>query len=532
VQLKPHQPAPQVRAILLCILGAACLALAQISEAAKYLVFIGWVPLVLMFHRPGFWRLWGMLALAYLPFAIISLVWLVKVGPGFRWLLPAACLAMGLLLAIPAALCCLPQALSIHSEPVLLLPAAWTLLELLGRLTLLRVWWPNLGQPLADWPLLSQFASWGGPETLTFMVVAVNVALGVLFSRRARAIKLFALLQGPGMLLIALVTGALSLRSPPHPGTTVSIAVIQPNISNLEKWSLAERPAHLQAMERLIDVAAREGPQMIVLPETSIPGFVRFEDDLTAWVKGTVVRANCPLLFGTLDRTEDASRYFNAAILITPYDTVFTYYKMRLVPFVESGLGLGLIGSIFHHSASSPGATPRSFTAGTNYTIFKTRELSFGTLICYEDIFPDLACSLKLRGAQLIVALINTERFNHSSLPLQHLRRARLTAVAAGLPILRCSNSGMSCLVDSRGRLSALLEDTAKRRIGFQGASVFTISLECTDTTYSRYGSTPGLLFLLGSLGLAVLVCHATFSSPLGRGTITMSGKLHGANQR
>jgi apolipoprotein N-acyltransferase len=48
-----------------------------------------------------------------------------------------------------------------------------------------------------------------------------------------------------------------------------------------------------------------------------------------------VRRTRRSFLFGSLDRTEDRSQYFNVAILITPYGTVTIYRKMRLVPVGE-----------------------------------------------------------------------------------------------------------------------------------------------------------------------------------------------------
>lgn len=72
-------------------------------------------------------------------------------------------------------------------------------------------------------------------------------------------------------------------------------------------------------------------------------------------------------------------------------------------------------------------------------------------MICIEDSRPELARDFATAGAQLLVAVINTEPFHGTALPLQHLGRTRLTSVAVGLPKVHCVNSGISCSIDRLG---------------------------------------------------------------------------------
>ena len=112
--------------------------------------------------------------------------------------------------------------------------------------------------------------------------------------------------------------------------------------------------------------------------------------------------------------------------MITPYNTVTTYYKVRLVPvaeYVPEGFLSGIVQSF---SGDLISASP-----GSGCELFSLKEgVVFSTLICYEDIFSELARDTALAGAQLLVTMINTQRFDHSSQPMVHLRRARLTAIA------------------------------------------------------------------------------------------------------
>jgi apolipoprotein N-acyltransferase len=98
------------------------------------------------------------------------------------------------------------------------------------------------------------------------------------------------------------------------------------------------------------------------------------------------------------------------------------------------------------------------FTPGSELTVFSIPDkFSFSAAICLEDIFPDLARDLARTGSEAIIAQVDTESFRGTAQPLQHLRRARLTAVSAAIPMVRAANSGVSCSIDSRGRVLRVL---------------------------------------------------------------------------
>ncbi len=139
----------------------------------------------------------------------------------------------------------------------------------------------------------------------------------------------------------------------------------------------------------------------------------------------------------------------NAAGLVLPNGKFAGQYeKIHLVPFGErvpfQGL-LPFLGKIDLGQAEwTPGTHPVVFTAGG---------ASFGVLICFESIFPDLARRYALEGTQYLVNITNDEWFGKSAGPVQHAEMAILRSVELGLSTARCANTGISMLIDPYGRV-------------------------------------------------------------------------------
>jgi apolipoprotein N-acyltransferase len=155
--------------------------------------------------------------------------------------------------------------------------------------------------------------------------------------------------------------------------------------------------------------------------------------------------------------------YFNSAVLISPEgEVVDRYDKIHLVPFGEyvpfsnkfpilHNLVLGELGE---------------FTPGNEFKIFElfkakprtdVRGLAlnsrFGVLICFEDIFSELARRFVKNGAQFIVVITNDAWYGRSGAAYQHAACSVFRAIENRVPIVRCANTGYSCFIDSRGRI-------------------------------------------------------------------------------
>jgi apolipoprotein N-acyltransferase len=464
-------------AVAAAVLAALALGAAQSYAGFAWLALLAFLPVCLVLEELGFLGTWAVLAVFGAIHTLITAHWIRDTAAGFGWFLAAAVAYQVLITVLPAAGVWFAGRRR-ASEWLLLLPALWTLMELGTRRLFFGVSWALVGLPLADYPPLSQIASVAGPEALSFLAIAASVALAMACRKR---ISWPAVLQGALLVSGALVFGMA--RTAATEPVNQGIAVVQPMLPQQARWDkLENRPPLLARLNRLIDRAAQQRPRLIVLPEAALPGLVRYEPDLAAFATGAVQRTGVPLLFGSVDRDEEG-RYYNAAIMIGTDGTDAEYRKRRLVPFAEH------TPWPFHYQ---PPEGWVQFTPGTEATRVRLDvTTSFAVAMCLEDTYPDMAREYAGQGADLMIALVNTESFKESNQALAHLRRARLTAIAAGLPVLRAANSGISCSIDAHGRVVAALPPNREE------AAVLPVSAGSIATFYGTWGDA----------GVVVLLC-------------------------
>jgi apolipoprotein N-acyltransferase len=484
------------------LVSASAVALAQTVPGCGWLVLIALVPVCILIDFRRFLGAWATLTVLYALYTMASIYWIHVYRNGSLIALAIPCvLYTGIFFFFPALCCWAIRSSDSPAAELLILPSAWAITEIIARHVLLRVSWALVGQPLVEWPILAQGAAIGGPEFLSFLAVATSVAIALGCRKCTRNVRIMGLLQGPGLLLVMVIWGAVRLNAETQPGARLRVAVIQPNLAPDRLWDLDNRASVMAHFDRLIDQAIDQEPDLVVLPESAAPGFVAYSEVLAAWVQNTVLRCRCPLLFGSLDRT--GSTYYNIAMMITNLGNVTTYRKQRLVPVTEY---VPEIGPLKEWIGALRG-DPEGLTPGTDHTLFRLPEgTAFGTMICYEDIFPDLACEFVAAGAQFLVSIVNTAEFKDSSMAWQHLRRAQLTGISVGSALVRCSNGGISCLIDSKGRIVDSIRSEQGKLLMVEGARVFSVPIQGLDTPFKRLGdSLPLTLFgatIVGSFGM------------------------------
>ena len=112
-------------------------------------------------------------------------------------------------------------------------------------------------------------------------------------------------------------------------------------------------------------------------------------------------------------------------------------------------------------------------------------------LICYEAVFPQHA---KTGGSRpdMLIQITNDAWFGTWSGPYQHLAQARMRAIEQGLPMLRSANTGVSAVIDAKGRIVDSID------LGQAGYIDVPLPAALNDTIYSRSGDVPLLVLLLG----------------------------------
>lgn len=118
-------------------------------------------------------------------------------------------------------------------------------------------------------------------------------------------------------------------------------------------------------------------------------------------------------------------------------------------------------------------------------------------LICYEAVFPQDLRADERPGWLLQVT--NDAWFGTLTGPFQHAAQARLRAVEQGLPLVRVANTGVTEVVDARGRVTAALP------FGAEGHLDAALPGALPATPYARWGELPVLVLLAGCALLSMV---------------------------
>ena len=200
-------------------------------------------------------------------------------------------------------------------------------------------------------------------------------------------------------------------------------------------------------------------------------------------------RGGAALLIGM--PTEDADgRYYNALVQLTGPGG--EYRKRHLVPFGEYVPLQRQIGPVLDLLA-----VPMSdfSTGGADQPLLRVGESQVAASVCYEILFPQ-----ELRAGAAADWLINVSNdawFGDSIAPPQHLDIARMRARELGRPIARATNTGLTAIIDHRGRVTARaapFEQTVLR-----GELLPQRGL----TPFARFGEMPVTLLCLALCALA-----------------------------
>jgi apolipoprotein N-acyltransferase len=371
-----------------------------------------------------------------------------------------------------------------------LTPALWVTGEWLRGHLMGGFPWGLLGySQQAQLPVI-QIAELGGVYAVSLLIAAVNAALaGLLALGPPRA--------WPGAATAALLLagslafGAHALAAPSGGAGSVEIAVIQPSIEQTIKWDPARHAEIMDLYEQLTREAARSKPAAILWPETATTIFLRGDPALLARLERLAADIGTPLLVGSIDRRDGPrGQFLNSAFFLTGQGITAKYDKIHLVPFGEYVPLAGLLGFIKGWAEFIS-----EFGAGDTETIVPLPGAPFGTVICYEVIFPELFRGFVVRGASFMANITNDAWFGETSGPWQHLGTLPLRAVEHRVAIARAANTGISAFVEPTGRIAPMLPLLER------GVLHRRIPLRARTTLYTRLGD--WLVYACAGLGVA-----------------------------
>ncbi len=365
--------------------------------------------------------------------------------------------------------------------------ALWVLQEWIRTWFLTGFPWLYAGYGVMNTPLVSLAPVFG-----VFGVSLATVVIGVSLVIVAQTRRWVCLLLPGAILLSSLVLGALSFT---EVRSQMTVSLIQGNIDQHQKWLPQMRAA---IMRHYVAMSSEEwGRDLIVWPEAAI---TVFREDAAGFLEELDERgkeSGSTLVLGIPDRS-DNDRFQNTVLSVGTGEG--QYIKRRLVPFGEyvplEGLLRGVI-QLFDlpmaRNTTGPAGQP-ALTAGP---------YSFGTLICYEIVYPALVRS-SVPDPDFLLTVSNDTWFGRSIGPDQHLQMARMRAIELGRDLVRATNNGISAVIGADGEVrgAAPQFETAVLRQ--------KIDIRSGQTPYRRFGDLPIILLslLMVAAGLLISTKH------------------------
>ncbi|MHB8881090.1 MAG: apolipoprotein N-acyltransferase [Thermodesulfovibrionales bacterium] len=373
---------------------------------------------------------------------------------------------------------------------LLIVPVIWVVLEFIRSYLLTGFPWASVGYSQYLFLPMIQIADVTGIYGISFLVMSVNGALFdiALVRRKLQDIPLYPLIYSvtgfitlAAVLLISLGYGAWRLVQNREQGT-VRVSIIQASIAQDKKWEPAFQEEVLDIYRDLSQkAAAASSPQLIIWPETSVPFFFDYDTANTERLQKMQKELGAYLLFGSVlvrERTKEHTLLTNSALLLDREGKpVYKYDKIHLVPFGEY---VPLKKVLFFIDKVVTGIG--DYVPGNSYLKAGADFGSFGTMICYEIIFPGLVRKFYTQGGDFIVTITNDAWFGRTAGPYQHFSMAVFRAIENRKPVVRAANTGISGFIDSSGRITARTPLFSREFLSGE------IKPDKTLTFYTKYG--------------------------------------------
>lgn len=274
-------------------------------------------------------------------------------------------------------------------------------------------------------------------------------------------------------------------------GKTLSASLMQANIPQDQKWLPEQK---LPSVERYMQMT-RDNWQsdLIVWPETAIPGeFNQFTDVVLKPMQKEALANNTKLVVGGFHQTPEGRFENSVMVLGDNTESPDMYSKRHLVPLGEYIPLLQYLRWL-ERWMSIP---YDNLSRGKGDGLVNIGEYQAQVSICYEDAFGEEMIK-DLPMADFLINVTNDGWFSGALQPYQHMQIARLRALETGRYLLRATNTGVSGIVDHKGKIVSTVP------VYEQGVVKGEVKIFKGTTPYVQYGNTV-IIGLISSLLLLI----------------------------
>lgn len=507
------------------------LSLAWPVAGFSLIIFIAWVPLLLMEHYmsqdPVRYKRGTVFAFAYtgiFTWNLLTTWWVYKASFGGAVM---AIVANSLLMAMVFMIYSASKKRIGGKFAPFIFAAYWIAFEFFHLDWDLSWPWLTLGNVFAADYKWIQWYEYTGVFGGGLWIIAVNFMVLALVKRwiAERSLKK---LMGRiaaiiGLIAVPVIISYVIYSSYPQDTgkrAKVDVVVVQPNIDPYNVKFSTDEVWQAQQMIKVASPKLDNKVDYLVLPETALSDDHRVEtgnyvyslsgiseNDIhssrTLALMQTLIDANPKLKIvsgASTNRVFNASQEisktarqlnkesiwydsYNTALQMDSTGDIQLYHKSKLVPGVEK-MPFPALFKPLESFAIDLGGTVGSLGVQDERTVFFTKDKKAGIapVICYESIYGEYVSEYVKNGARLIFIVTNDGWWGDTPGYKQHLNYGRLRAIETRTSIARSANTGISCFINERGDIS--------QPLGWwvQGAIRQELPLNNGLTFYVRFG--------------------------------------------
>ena len=389
--------------------------------------------------------------------------------------------------------------------------------------------WLNLGNGLAKDIMFVQWYELTGTAGGTLWILCSNLFLSLFiinhFTREKRAGK-FLFIWLSVILIPAVISINRYFTIKPSETGSEEVVIIQPNTDPYTEKFTVPFEAQLQKVISMARSEANEKTAWIITPETTVDDPVNLDDlNRNKYIR-MIRELNVKYPAATIvtgmvsykiypDQTEAPTKsaretdisgsyydHFNSAIKIDTGNVIEVYHKSKLVPGIEMQFANGP-GRLISRILPYLGGTKWGYGMQEERTCFTHNILGkkVAPIICYESVFGSFVTGYVKNGAEALFIITNDGWWKNTSGYKQHLYYASLRAIETRRPVARAANTGISCIIDIRGRRTAESDWWSPATVKGE------IIPETRITLYVKYGD----FLMIISAGISIIMLLVIF---------------------
>jgi len=378
----------------------------------------------------------------------------------------------------------------------------WVALEIILARLFSGFPWDLLGVSQYEILPLAQLAAITGVYGISFLIVWVSIGLGIAAVRfaaqpLARSAWLAELALPFLATTVVLAYGVRELSQPQPPRrASLVLALVQPSIPQTLIWDESQNDFRFRQLIELSEKALAEKPDLLVWPEAAVPNLLRWHRPTYDAVMELVRKHHCWMILGAddLEPRRNSTNpndvdFYNSSFLIDPDGEIIAAYRKRQLvifgeytpfskwlPFLKTLLPAG-----------------EGFRAGQKPVQFPLRDWNAVTsvLICFEDVFPHVSRNAVEPGrTDFLINLTNNGWFGETAAQWQHAANAVFRAIENRVPLVRCTNNGLTCWIDARGVMHDVYFEGSRNiyQAGFKLVRIPLLREKQPETFYHAHG--------------------------------------------